>query len=187
MVTVCPQCKTVYKFGVMECHETMSKFVMECHDEVDDMRWSMLLIFTDKVSTGNVEMNSTMSKLRNHRDSIREGTVKQCNDKTWKATHSRSGAHSLQVNENRSQFGHVNTVIGKCSLEDSVSEEESMGAEQFEGSREFNDNVGRASRTVERTQMQNIAMDENSNRIHSSKERLNSITTYKRISTSLET
>ena len=46
----------------MECHETMSKFVMECHDEVDDMQWSMLLIFTDKVSTGNVEMNSTMSK-----------------------------------------------------------------------------------------------------------------------------
>ena len=29
---------------------------------------------------------------------------------------------SLQVNENRSQFGHVNTVIGKCSLEDPVSE-----------------------------------------------------------------
>ena len=68
MVTVCPQCKTVYKFGVMECHETMSKFVMECHDEVvHDTQWSMLLIFTDKVSTGNVEMNSTMSKLRNHR------------------------------------------------------------------------------------------------------------------------
>ena len=55
MVTVCPQCKTVHKFGVMECHETMSKFVMECHDEVDDMQWSMLLIFTDEVSTGNVE------------------------------------------------------------------------------------------------------------------------------------
>ena len=35
--------------------------------------------------------------------------------------------------------------------------------------------------------MQNIAMDENSNRIHSSKERLNSSTTYKRILTSLET
>ena len=34
--------------------------------------------------------------------------------------------------------------------------------------------------------MQNIAMDENSNRIHSSKERLNNSTTYKRISTSLE-
>ena len=56
------------------------------------MQWSMLLIFTDKVSTGNVEMNSTMAKLRNHRDSIREETVKQCNDKTWKATHFRSGA-----------------------------------------------------------------------------------------------
>ena len=34
--------------------------------------------------------------------------------------------------------------------------------------------------------MQNIAMDENSNRIHSSKERLNSSTSYERISTSLE-
>ena len=35
---------------------------MECHDEVvHDIQWSMLLIFTDKVSTGNVEMNSTMS------------------------------------------------------------------------------------------------------------------------------
>ena len=63
---------------------------------------------------------------------IREGTVKQCNNKTWKATHFRSGAHSLQVNENRSQFGHVNTVIGKCSLEDPVSEGELMGVEQFD-------------------------------------------------------
>ena len=34
--------------------------------------------------------------------------------------------------------------------------------------------------------MQNIVMDENSNRIHSSKERMNSSTTYERISTSLE-
>ena len=92
----------------------------------------MRLISTDKVSTGNVEMMLTMSKLRNHRDSIREGTVKQCNNKTWKATHFRSGGHSLQVNENRSQFGHVNTVIGKWSLEDPVSEEDSMGVEQFD-------------------------------------------------------
>ena len=143
MVTVCPQGKTVYKFGVMECHETMSKFVMECRDEVvHDTQWSMLLIFTDKVSTGNVEMNSTMAKLRNHRDSSGRG---QCNNKTWKATHFRSGAHSLQFNENRSRFSHVNTVIGKCSLEDPVSDEDLMGAEQFEGSREFNNNVGRAS------------------------------------------
>ena len=34
--------------------------------------------------------------------------------------------------------------------------------------------------------MQNNVMDENSNRIHSSKERLNSSITHKRISTSLE-
>ena len=76
--------------------------------------------------------------------------MKQCNNKTWKATHCRSGSDSLQVNENRSRIGHVSTVIGKCSLEDPVSEEESMGAEQFEGSRELNDNVARASRTVKR-------------------------------------
>ena len=88
----------------------------------------------------NVDMNSTMAKLRNHRDSIREETVKQCNDKTWKATHFRSGAHSLQVNENRSRFSHVNTVIGKCSLEDPVSEEDSMGVEQFEYFKEVLEN-----------------------------------------------
>ena len=35
--------------------------------------------------------------------------------------------------------------------------------------------------------MQSNAMDDNSNRIHSSKERLNSSTTHERISTSLET
>ena len=63
---------------------------------------------------------------------IREGTVKQCNNKTWKATYFRSGAHSLQVNENRSRFSHVNTVFGKYSLEDPVSDEDSMGAEQFD-------------------------------------------------------
>ena len=96
------------------------------------MRLPMRLISTDKVSTGNIEIMSTMSKLRNHRDSIREGTVKQKNNKTWKATHLRSGAHSLQVNKNRSRFGHVKTVIGKCSLEDPVSDEDSMGVEQFD-------------------------------------------------------
>ena len=96
------------------------------------MRLSMRLISTGKVSTGNVEIMSTMSKLRNHRDSIREGTVKQYNDKTWKATHIRSGAHSLHVNKNRSRFGLVKTVIGKCSLEDPVSDEDSMGVEQVD-------------------------------------------------------
>ena len=70
MVTVCSQCKEVYKFGVMECHETVSKFVMECHDEVTTCNG---LIFTDKVSTDNVEMNSTMTKLQNHRDSSGRG------------------------------------------------------------------------------------------------------------------
>ena len=72
--------------------------------------------------------------------SIREGTVKQCNNKTWKATHFRSGVHSLQVNENRSRFSHVNTVIGKCSLEDPVSDEDSIGAEQFDYFKEVLEN-----------------------------------------------
>ena len=67
--------------------------------------------------------------------------MKQCNDKTWKATHFRSGAHSLQVNENRSRFGHVSTVIGKCSLEDPVSEEDSMGVEQFDYFKEVLENL----------------------------------------------
>ena len=100
------------------------------------MQWSMLLIFTDKVSTGNVEMNSTMAKLRNHRDS--SGRRQGLDGNALQV-------RSLQVNENRSRFGHVSTVIGKCSLEDPVSDEDSMGAEQFEGSRKFNNNVGRAS------------------------------------------
>ena len=33
-VTVCPQCKAVYRSGVMECHDTMSSHVMECREEV---------------------------------------------------------------------------------------------------------------------------------------------------------
>ena len=33
-VTVCPQCKPVYRSGVMECHNTMSSHVMEGHEEV---------------------------------------------------------------------------------------------------------------------------------------------------------
>ena len=96
------------------------------------MRWSMHLIPTDKVSTGNAETMSAMTKLRNLRDSIREGTVTQRNDKTWKATHFRSGAQSLQVNKNRSRCGHVNTVTGKCLLGDPVSDEDSMRAEQLD-------------------------------------------------------
>ena len=89
MMTVCPQCKAVYKFGVMECDETMSKFVMECHDEVvHDMQWSMLLIFTDKVSTGNVEMNSTMAKLRNHQREQKSIRSREYSD--WKMLVGRS-------------------------------------------------------------------------------------------------
>ena len=73
-----------------------------------------------------------MSRRGNHRDFIREGTVKQRNDKTWEATYFRSGAQSLQVNKNRSRCGHVNTVTGKCSLGDPVSDEDSMRAEQLD-------------------------------------------------------
>ena len=119
---------------------------MECHDEVvHDMQWSMLLIFTDKVSTGNVEMISTMAKTPKSPRFIREGTVKQGNNKTWRQRTSGQELTACKSTRNRSQFGHVNTVIGKYSLEDPVSDEDSMGAEQFEGSREFNNNVGRAT------------------------------------------
>ena len=58
-----------------------------------------------------------------------------------------SGQELTACKSTRTEVDSVtwNAVIGKCSLEDPVSEEESMGAEQFEGSREFNNNVGRAS------------------------------------------
>ena len=55
---------------------------MECHDEVVTLQVDttcdgryISLIPTDKVLTDNVETMSAMSKLRDHRDSIREGTV----------------------------------------------------------------------------------------------------------------
>ena len=57
--------------------------------------------------------------------------TEKLDDKTWEATHFRSGAQSLQVNKNRSRCGHVNTVIGKCSLGDPVSDEDSMRVEQL--------------------------------------------------------
>ena len=113
MVTVCHQCKAVHRFGVMEFHETRNKFVMECHDEVvHDMQLSMLLIFTDKVSTGNVEMNSTMLKLRNQRDSIREGTAKQCNNKTWKATHSLASQREQKSLQSR-EYSYWKMLVGR--------------------------------------------------------------------------
>ena len=67
-VTVCPQCKAVYRCGVMECHDAMSSHVMECHEEVVtsqvvDTEWSMRSIPTNKVSTGNAETMSAMLKL----------------------------------------------------------------------------------------------------------------------------
>ena len=77
-VTVCPRCKAAYRSGGVECHDTMSRL---------DMGWSMRLIPKNKVSTGNGETMSAMEKLMDRRDSVREGTVKQRNVKTWKATH----------------------------------------------------------------------------------------------------
>ena len=111
-VTVCPQCKAVYRSGGMECHDTMSRLEMD---------WSMRMIPKNKVSTGTAE---TMEKLWDHRDSVREGTVKQRNVKARKATHFRSETESLQVNKNRSRCGHMNTVTGEDSLGDPVSGEE---------------------------------------------------------------
>ena len=50
------------------------------------------------------ETMSAIEKLWDHRDSVREGTVKQRNVKAWKATHFRSETESLQqVDKNRSR------------------------------------------------------------------------------------
>ena len=131
-VTVCPQCKAVYRSGGMECHKTMSRL---------DMEWSMRLILTNKVSTGNAETMSAMELLWDHRDTGRQGTVKQRN------------------------------VKASGSLEDPVS-----GGLLREGARDLNGYVGRAIRTVEKSRMQSNATNANSNRIHSSSERLDSST-----------
>ena len=176
MVTVCPQCKTVFKFGVMECHATMSKFVMECNDEVTTGNGRCFWFSRTRCRQATSRWNQQC------RDSIREGTVKQYNDKTWKATHlSQREQKSIQSRE----YSDWKMLAGGSSEWGRL---DGSGTVWWlrEGSREFNNNVGRASWAVERTQMQNIVMDENSNRIHSSKKRLNSSTTYKRISTSLE-
>ena len=81
----------------------------------------MRLMPTNKVSKGNAE---TMAKLWDHRDFVREGTVKQRNVKAWKATHFRSETESPQVDTNRSRCGHMSAVIGKGSLGDPVSGED---------------------------------------------------------------
>ena len=47
----------------------------------------MRLIPKNKVSTGNAEKMSAMEKLWDHRDFVREGTMKQRNVKAWKATY----------------------------------------------------------------------------------------------------
>ena len=63
----------------------------------------MRLILKNKVSTGNAETMSAMEKLWDHRDSVREGTVKQRNVKAWKATHFRSENESPQQVENKNR------------------------------------------------------------------------------------
>ena len=108
---------------------------MACHEMNRlDMEWSMRLIPTNKVSTGNAETMSAMEKLRDRRDSAREVTVKQRNVKAWKATHSRSETESLQQvdNKNRSRCGHTSTVTGRGLLEDPVSGEDSLKIEQLD-------------------------------------------------------
>ena len=96
-MTVGPQCKAVHRSSGMECHDTMSRL---------DAEWSMRLIPTNKVSTGNAE---TMEKLQDRRDSVREETVKQRNVKAWKAAHFRSETESLRVDKNRSRCGHMSS------------------------------------------------------------------------------
>ena len=140
-----------------------------------DIEWAMRLILTNNVSTGNAETAPTMAKLRNHRDSVWEGTAKQRNVKAWKATHFRSETESQQQvdNKNRSRCGHMRTVTGKGPLENPVNGEDSLRVEQLDyllraSSRELNGYVGRAIRTVEKSRMQSNATNANSNRICSS-------------------
>ena len=144
------------------------------------MELSMCLIPKNKVSTGNVETMSAMEKLWDHRDSVREGTVKQRHVKAWKATHCRSETESLQVDKNRSRCGHMRTVTGNGSLEDPVNGEDSWRVEQlhhfekvFENSNGY---VGRAARAVEKSRMESNATNAISRRIHSSSERPDSST-----------
>ena len=66
-VTVCPQCKAACRSDVMRCHGTVRRL---------DIEWSMRLIPTHKVSTGNAETMSAMARLRDNQDFVREGTVK---------------------------------------------------------------------------------------------------------------
>ena len=137
--TVCPQRKAVYRSGGMECHDTMSRL---------DMEWSMPLIPTNRVSTGNAETMSAVEKLWDRRDSVREGTVKQRNVKAWKVTHFRSETESLQQldNKNRKRCGHT-----RLRRKSDLSSSGGSDAEQRDE-------------------------NANSNRIHSSSERLDSST-----------
>ena len=117
VTAVCPRCKAVYRSGGMECHDTMSRL---------DMELSMRSIPKNKVPTGNAETMSAMEWLWDHRDPVQEGMVEQRNVKAWKATHFRSKTASLRVDKDRSRCGHMRTVIGKGSLEDPVSGEDSL-------------------------------------------------------------
>ena len=123
--TVCPQRRAVYRSAGMECHDTMSRL---------DMEWSMRSIPTNKVSTGKAETMSAMEKLRDRRDSVQEGTMKQRNVKAWKATQFRSETESLQQveNKNRSRCANMSALTGRGSLEDSVSGEDWLRIEQLD-------------------------------------------------------
>ena len=137
----------------------------------------MRLVLKNKVSTGNAETMSAMEKLWDHRDSVREGTVKQRHVKSWKATHCRSETGSLQVDKNRSRCGHMRTVTGKGFVENPVNGEDSWRVEQLDYfEKVLNGYVGRAARAVEKSRMQSNATNAISRRIHSSSERPDSST-----------
>ena len=81
-----------------------------------DMQWSKILDFHGKkVSTGNVETNSTMGKFRNHGDSSGRGQ--------WSNVTTRLGRQRTSGQNPASQRGQ--------KLMRSNKEDESMGTEQF--------------------------------------------------------
>ena len=75
-------------------------------DSGDKLSNDFLCIHKNKVSTGNAETMSAMEKLRDRRDCVREGTMKQRDVKATKATHFRSETESLRVDEQKSMRPH---------------------------------------------------------------------------------
>ena len=114
-------------------HCTVRKCLMsntkECREETDfarglDMERSMRLVPTNRVSTGNAETMSAMEKLRDHRYSVQEETMQQCNVKVWKATHFRSETECLLVSEQKSSRSHQNSDWRRLAGVESLSIEQ---------------------------------------------------------------